>query len=75
MVHKAKTNICGRTKVSQNNQHPFETIKRTMGVGCFLLKGMRKVAGEFALFCFGYNIERARNLLGFEKMMELMAGA
>ena len=57
------------------SEHPFGTIKRTMGAGYFLLKGMRKVAGEFALFCLGYNIERARNLLGFEKMMELMAGA
>ena len=57
------------------SEHPFGTIKRTMGASYFLLKGMRKVAGEFALFCLGYNIERARNLLGFEKMMELMAGA
>lgn len=57
------------------SEHPFGTIKRTMQAGYFLLKGMRKVAGEFALFCLGYNIERARNLLGFEKMMELMAGA
>lgn len=57
------------------SEHPFGIIKRTMGAGYFLLKGMRKVAGEFALFCLGYNIERARNLLGFEKMMELMAGA
>ena len=56
------------------SEHPFGTIKRTMQAGYFLLKGMRKVAGEFALFCLGYNIERARNLLGFEKMMELMAG-
>lgn len=57
------------------SEHPFGTIKRNMQAGYFLLKGMRKVAGEFALFCLGYNIERARNLLGFEKMMELMAGA
>lgn len=57
------------------SEHPFGTIKRTMGATYFLLKGMKKVAGEFALFCLGYNIERAKNLLGFEKMMELMAGA
>lgn len=56
-------------------EHPFGTIKRTMGSSYFLLKGMRKVAGEFSLFCLGYNIERARNLLGFKKMMQLMAGA
>ncbi len=55
------------------SEHPFGTIKRAMGFSCFLLKGLRKVAGEFALMCLGYNIKRAKNLLGFEKMMELMA--
>lgn len=67
-----------REKMSRRlcvSEHPFGTIKRAMGAGYFLLKGLRKVAGEFALFCLGYNIERAKNLLGFDKMMELMAGA
>ncbi|MFR7832312.1 MAG: hypothetical protein ACLU3F_13760 [Blautia wexlerae] len=32
------------------SEHPFGTIKRAMGATYFLLKGMRKVAGEFALF-------------------------
>ena len=49
------------------SEHPFGTIKRAMGATYFLLKGMRKVAGEFALFCLGYNLERAKNLLGFHK--------
>ena len=57
------------------SEHPFGTIKRAMGAYYFLLRGLRKVTGEFALFCLGYNIERAKNLLGFQKMMELMAGA
>ena len=58
------------------SEHPFGTIKRVMGFTYFLLKGMRKVTGEFALMCLGYNIKRAKNLLGFDKMMELMvAGA
>ena len=58
------------------SEHPFGTIKRAMGFTYFLLKGMRKVTGEFALMCLGYNIKRAKNLLGFDKMMELMvAGA
>jgi len=54
------------------SEHPFGTIKRAMGFTYFLLKGMRKVTGEFALMCLGYNIKRAKNLLGFDKMMELM---
>jgi transposase len=55
------------------SEHPFGTIKRAMGSTHFLLRGMEKVEGEFALFCLGYNIERAKNLLGFNKLMELMA--
>lgn len=58
------------------SEHPFGTIKRAMGFSYFLLRSMRKVTGEFALMCLGYNIKRAKNLLGFDKMMELMvAGA
>ena len=65
-------------KMSQRmclSEHPFGTIKRAMGATYFLLKGLRKVTGEFALFCLGYNMERAKNLLGFEKMMQIMATA
>lgn len=54
------------------SEHPFGTIKRAMGFTYFLLKGIEKVTGEFALMCLGYNIKRAKNLLGFEKMMDLM---
>lgn len=66
-----------REKMSQRlclSEHPFGTIKRAMGATHFLLRGIEKVDGEFALMCLGYNIERAKNLLGFDKMMELMAG-
>lgn len=64
-----------RTKTAERmclSEHPFGTIKRAMGFTYFLLKGMKKVTGEFALMCLGYNIKRAKSLLGFEKMMELM---
>jgi transposase len=67
-----------RTKMNKRlclSEHPFGTIKRSMGAGYFLLRGLRKVTGEFALFCLGYNFERAKNLLGFDKMMELMVKA
>lgn len=60
---------------NQVTMHPFGTIKRAMGSTYFLLKGLRKVASEFALFCLGYNIKRAKNLLGFDKMMEIMTRA
>lgn len=66
-----------KQKMSQRmclSEHPFGTIKRAMGSTHFLLRGLEKVEGEFALFCLGYNLERAKNLLGFNKIMELMAG-
>ena len=64
-----------RSKTAQRmclSEHPFGTIKRALGASYFLLRGKEKVAGEFALYCLGYNIARAKNLLGFSKMMELM---
>lgn len=54
------------------SEHPFGTVKHTMGAYYFLLTGMRKVNGEVALALTGYNIKRATSILGFEKMMELM---
>ena len=48
-----------REKMNQRmclSEHPFGTIKRAMGGAYFLLRGIRKVAGEFALFCLGYNL-------------------
>lgn len=65
-----------RQKMSQRlclSEHPFGTIKRAMNAGYYLLCGKRKVDGETALICLGYNIKRALNLLGFQKMMEVMA--
>ena len=65
-----------RQKMSQRlciSEHPFGTIKRWMDGGYYLLRGKRKVDGETALMCLGYNLARAVNLLGFEKMMEAMA--
>lgn len=55
------------------SEHPFGTIKRAMGSTYFLLRGKEKVEGEFALFCLGYNLGRAKNLLGFDKLMNLVA--
>ncbi|MDO4544952.1 MAG: transposase [Bacillota bacterium] len=66
-----------REKMAQRmclSEHPFGTIKRAMGADYFLLRGLQKVEGEFALFYLGYNIERAKNLLGFKKMVALMVG-
>lgn len=54
------------------SEHPFGTIKRTMNGGYFLLKGMENVTGEFALLGTGYNMRVVYNLLGFQRLMQLM---
>lgn len=51
------------------SEHPFGTIKRWHDSGYFLLRGMQKVDGEFALFGEAYNLSRAENLFTFEELM------
>lgn len=66
-----------RKKMAQRmclSEHPFGTIKRTMNGSYFLLRGTEKVDGEFALLALGYNIRRAVNYFGFDKIMELIKG-
>lgn len=65
-----------RTKISERkciSEHPFGTIKRTMNSSYFLLRGKKKVDGEVALMCLGYNMIVSKNLLGFDRLMEIMA--
>lgn len=67
-----------REKTAQRmcvSEHPFGTIKRAHGATYFLLRSIEKVSGEFALMCLGYNLVRGKKLLGFNKMMEIMAKA
>lgn len=52
------------------SEHPFGTIKRWHGSYYFLLKSMRKVDGEFALFAMGYNLSRVENMFTFDELME-----
>ena len=55
------------------SEHPFGTIKRTMGDYYFLLKTKTKVEAEMALFLLSYNLRRAINMAGVSKMMEALA--
>lgn len=56
------------------SEHPFGTIKRALNAGYFLLKGLKKVAGEFALISLGYNLSRAENIFSFEELMLRVQG-
>ena len=46
------------------SEHPFGTLKRSLGQYYFLLKGFVKVTAEMALFCLSYNLRRAINMKG-----------
>lgn len=42
-------------------EHPFGTMKRTLGYTHFLLRGIEKVKGEAVMHCFMYNLKRVLN--------------
>ena len=51
-------------------EHPFGTLKRHWGYTHTLLKGLQKVNGEMNLIMFCYNFMRAKNIPGYEKMLQ-----
>jgi hypothetical protein len=53
-------------------EHPFGTIKRTLGWDHFLLRGKEKVSGENALIMFTYNLKRMLNLIGITLFKKLI---
>ncbi len=53
-------------------EHPFGTIKRTLGWDHFLVRGENKVSGENALIMFTYNFKRMLNLIGINLFQKLI---
>lgn len=53
-------------------EHPFGTIKQTLGWSHFLVRGTEKVSGENALLMFTYNFRRLLNLIGVTLFRKLM---
>jgi hypothetical protein len=51
-------------------EHPFGTIKQTLGWSHFLVRGKEKVSGENALIMFTYNFKRLLNLIGIKLCLE-----
>jgi hypothetical protein len=54
----------------QLSEPPFGTIKRAMNQGYFLTKGLSKVGAEMSLTVLSYNLKRAINILGVNKLIE-----
>lgn len=53
-------------------EHIFGTVKRSWGYTYTLLKGKKKITGEFSLIYLAYNFHRTINILGFDKMMKAL---
>ena len=51
-------------------EHPFGIIKRAMNQGYFLLKGLRKVNGEFGFSVIAYNMKRAISIRGVRPLIQ-----
>lgn len=52
-IYKLRQELC---------EHPFGTIKRTMGIRQFLTRGLINVTAEVALIFLTYNLKRLRNI-------------
>ena len=53
-------------------EHPFGTVKRNLGIAYLLLRTIPKAEGELSLAFLAFNIKRALNIVGIEKMMEVL---
>lgn len=53
-------------------EHPYGTMKWTWDGYYFLVKGLKKVKGEFSLMTLAYNLRRALSLLGVECLLEAL---
>lgn len=53
-------------------EHPFGSIKRGWGYTYTLLKGIRKVTGEFSLIYTAYNMRRSVTILTFKGLMDAL---
>ncbi|MGB4505467.1 MAG: transposase [Syntrophaceticus sp.] len=56
-------------------EHPYGTIKGIWGYSYFLTRGLLSVNIESALSFLAYNLRRAINILGVEKMVKRLAPA
>jgi hypothetical protein len=55
-------------------EHPFGTLKSWMGSTHFQMKTLPRVSTEMSLHVLSYNMKRAINLLGAEKIVATIQG-
>jgi transposase len=54
-------------------EHPFGTLKCRAGYRHFLVRGFEKVRGEWSLMALCYNFTRLLNILGIDRLIEVIA--
>jgi hypothetical protein len=54
-------------------EHPFGTLKCRAGYQHFLVRGFKKVRGEWSLMALCYNFTRVLNILGFARFTACLA--
>lgn len=52
-------------------EHPFGTIKRSLGLTYVYIKGLDRVSSWASSVFLAYNLKRVINILGFNKLMEV----
>jgi hypothetical protein len=55
-------------------EHPFGTIKRGFGFSYFLTRGTESVRAESLMHFLIYNMKRAINIVGTEKLIGVLQG-
>jgi transposase len=53
-------------------EHPFGTLKHWWGHSHFLMRGLKKVRGEFSLSALAYNMRRVLNILGVKALLKAL---
>jgi transposase len=51
------------------SEHPFGTVKWHHRANCLLFKGQEKATAELGLSFLAYNLKRAINIVGIEKLI------
>jgi transposase len=64
-IHKMKERMC-------LSEHPFGTVKWYHGAHYLLCKGKEKATAELGLNFLAYNLKRAINMVGIEKLIAAM---
>ena len=54
------------------SEHPFGTIKWYQGFHYFLCRGFTKVTAEMSYATLAYNLRRAINILGTDKILKVI---